>query len=98
MKLWLVWAGSFWLGSLAMMAFMLAAFAGGGIANGGRAGAWGLRFLDFSLLALPALCIVAMVMLWVAYSKDWGTAHYWWNAFPLPFLFAYLLVLLFVWK
>jgi hypothetical protein len=98
MKLWLVLVGLFWLGSLAMMAFMLAAFAGGGIANGGKVGAWGLKFLDISLLALPALCIVAMVMLWVAYSKDWGTVHYWWNAFPIPFLAFYFLVLSFVGK
>lgn len=98
MKLWLVWLGSVWLGFILMMAFMLAVFAGGGIANGGKVGTWGMRFLDLSLLALPALCFVAMVMLWVAYFRDWGTAHYWWNAFPIPFIAAYILVVSFVWK
>lgn len=98
MKLWLVLAGSFWLSCLAMMVFMLAVFAGGGIANGGKAGVWGLRFLDFSTVALPALCVAAGVMLWVAYSRDWGAVHYWWNAFPLPFIAAYFVVLALVWK
>lgn len=98
MKLWLVLAGTFWLSCLAVFAFMLAAFAGGGVANGGTVGTWGMRFLNFSLFALPGLCVVAAVMLWLAYSRDWGAVHYWWNAFPLPFMAAYVFVLLIAWK
>lgn len=98
MKLWAVVLGTGWLGGLAMLSFMLCVFAGGGLVNGGKVGAWGTRFLDMSMLALPALCILANVMLWVAYVRDWGAFHYWWNAFPLPFLAGYIAIVSLLWK
>jgi hypothetical protein len=93
MKLWLVICGTVWLSSLAMFAFMIAGFAGGGAANSGKLGTWGMRFVTVALLLLPGLCILALSMLWVAYSREWGVWHYWWNAFPLPFIVGYFFVL-----
>ena len=91
MRLWLVLAGSFWLSFLAIFSFLLVAFSGSG-----KVGVW-LYFANMSLVVLPALCVVAVMMLWVAHFKHWGAAHYWWNTFPLPFILVYAFILLFVW-
>ena len=90
MTLSTVIAGTMGLACLAFVLFMIAVFGGGAAANLNELSTWEMMILDSSLFVLPGLCIVAATMVWVAYLSDWAAAHYWWFAFPLPFVVAYL--------
>jgi len=91
MQLWILISGSIGMAMLGFIGFLMSVFAGSAAGNNHN-----LRQLQFSLLTtflylLPGICIVAIVMVWRAWSADLSTTHYWWFAMPLPFYIAYIL-------
>ena len=84
MKLWIVIVISIALSCYVLFSFMMVAFGGGAMANNPNTSKGLIAVMDFLLFALPASSVLGVVMIWVAYYKDWGALHYWWIATPLP--------------
>lgn len=90
MSLGWVIAGSVAEVTLAFFLFMLGAFAGGGIANGNNLSKFHMAVLDFSLLALPASCIISGGIVVYFYNTGGNAMAYWWYAVPLVLTGLYL--------
>ena len=80
--LWII-IGTFLQLCFAYFLFMLAAFSGGGIANGNSLKPFQMAILNFSLYALPGLCVLSAGIVIVLYRQDAGASAYWWYAMPV---------------
>jgi len=83
MTLFWVIAGSVLQLFLALMLFMLAIFAGGGYVNKGELTTFQVSVLNFAIIALPSLCIIAGGIVIYQYLNNGSASSYWWHCLPV---------------
>jgi hypothetical protein len=91
MSLGWVIAGTLGQAMLAFFLFMISVFAGGGMANGNSLSKSQILFLDISMLALPASCIVSAGVVIYLYNTGAGPLSYWWYGLPAVAVALYAL-------
>lgn len=82
--------GTFAQLSLAVLMFMLVAVSAGSIANGATLGKATLGILNFSLFALPGLCVASAAIVIGLHVRGGSASSYWWYVLPLAGVVAYI--------
>lgn len=90
MSLWILIAGTLWLLMVAGFSFFMALFGGTRALDTG-AGKVKNSFMTVMQVALPAVSILSIVMIWKAQPFFYGYSITWWLAFPLPFIILYMM-------
>jgi hypothetical protein len=75
---------------LAFFLFMVVVFSAAGIANGSNLDKFQSSVLDFSIYALPSVCIICACIVLYLFHADASASSYWWYAVPLVVTALYL--------
>ncbi len=83
------------LALLALFSFMAVVFWGGALGATKSPAAWIVSLADKLLWILPLLCVVAAILLWIAYANSWSTLNYYWILLPgIPFILFVVFIFL----
>lgn len=76
---------------LGVFLFMVVIFSGAGIVNGHNLSPFQTGILNFSMYALPALCVISACVVLYLYHIDGSASSYWWYAVPVIAAAVYLI-------
>lgn len=92
MNIIIISVATFFMLCAALMSFMMVIFWGGAIANA-HAAKWMVTSANILIYALPTICVLSSILVWIGYAVSNKSIHYWWFSLPAP-LFIYLAILM----